>query len=482
LGSQTLVYGLSSIVPKFLSYLLNPLYAYNFASMELGKITILYTYVIFLNIILTYGLETGFFYFSRKEGNSSKIFGTSFYSLLATTSFFVFIALFYLDTIAKLLQFSDNPNYIFWFIFIIGFDTLSAIPFAKLRFQNKAFRFAFLKLLGVTLNVILNFVCIWLIPLLNRKFGLSIFGSNYQPDIEVIFICNFISSFFVLLLLLPSIFKDKPQFDFSLLKRMLIYSLPLMIAGLAGNINDTVDRIFLQYLLPKNVDALAEIGIYGANIKLAVLMVLFVQMFKFAAEPFFFNRKTSEDQNQVLADVTKYFILFGLLIFLGVMSYIDILKYYVGPEELWAGLKIVPIYLLANLMLGVYFNLSFWYKLSGKTYYGLLIMLCGAGLAIVLNIILIPRFSYFGSAIIHLVTNTAMTVLSYYLSRRYNPVNYQFKIIFGYVALAMVVFVVAYFINTPNIYINLVKNTFALILFALYLEKKEHLFSLFIRK
>jgi O-antigen/teichoic acid export membrane protein len=482
LGGQTVVYGLSSIVPKFLAYLLNPLYAYTWGPEKIGQYTILYTYIIFLNIILTYGMETGFFFFSKKESNSGKVFGTTFLSLCSTTLIFVVGALIFLKPIANAMDFTANPRYYMWFIFILGFDTLSAIPFSKLRLQNRAFRFAFIKLIGVIFNVLLNVFLIFIIP----KFLLSsqgtFLGLPYHLDIEIIFICNFCSSLLVLLLLVPEILKEKLKFDPVLMRRIFMYSLPLMIAGLAGTINDTFDRILLQYFLPAGTNTNYVIGIYGANIKLAVLMTLFTQMFRFAAEPFFFNQKKGEDQTTVLADVSKYFIIYGLIIFLGVIAYIDILKYFVGPEVYWEGLKVVPIYLFAKLLLGIYFNLSFWFKLSGKTYYGIIIMGIGTIVTIVFNILLIPVLSYLGCALVQLLTYLVMVLLSYYFGKSQIKIPYDFKNIFLYIGLALLIYVFSFYVSTGNIYGNLLKNTIALSLFLVYLEKREHIFSLFLKK
>jgi O-antigen/teichoic acid export membrane protein len=482
LGGQTIVYGLSSFVPKFLTYLLNPVYAYTWGPEQVGRVTILYTYVIFLNIVLTYGMETGFFFFSKRETKSDSVFGTSFISLFFSTLVFVIGALIFLKPIAGAIEFTANPRYIIWFIFILGFDTLSALPFSKLRLQNKAFRFAFIKLIGVVFNVLLNVFLILIIP----KFLLSnqgtFLGFHYHLDIEIIFICNFCSSLLVLLILLPEILKEKLKFDPVLLRQLFVYSLPLMIAGLAGTINDTFDRILLQYFLPAGVNSQYVIGIYGANIKLAVLMTLFTQMFRFAAEPFFFNQKKGDDQHAILADVSKYFIIYGLVIFLTVISFTDILKYFVGPKVYWEGLKVVPIYMFAKLFLGIYFNLSFWFKLSGKTYFGIIITAVGAIITIVLNILLIPVMSYLGCALVQLFTYVVMVLLSYFIGKKYYKIPYDFKNIFLYMGIAIAIYIFAFHFSFGSIYVNLLKNTIALVLFLVYLEKREHIFSLFLKK
>ena len=482
LAGQTVIYGLSSLVPRFLGYLLNPIYTYNFPSEQYGNVTILYTYIALLNIILTYGMETGFFYFAKKEQDTGKVFGTAFFSVLITTALFIFVAFLNIHFLAKVLQFSGNIRYLFWFIVIIGLDTVSAIPFSRLRYQNKAFKFALIKLISVIVSVLLNIILIWVIP----KFLLSknhlFLGFQYKLDIEFIFISNFIGSLLSIVLLFPEIIKEKLSFSFVLLRQLLIYSLPLMVAGLAGSINDIIDRVLLQFFLPKNYNATSEIGIYWANIKLAVLMTIFIQMFRFAAEPFFFNQNKDADRNLILADVTKYFIIYGLIIFLGVTCYMDLLKYYVGPKEYWAGLKIVPIYLLANLCLGIYFNLTFWFKFSGKTYFGILITGLGALFTILFNIIVIPYMSYFGCSIIRLISYVGMVILAFLLGKKHLDVKYDFKNIFLYIGLALFIFGVTYFLRINNMMLNIFKNTVAFFLFVIYLERRENIISIFIRK
>ena len=475
LAGQTVIYGFSSLVPRFLGYLLNPVYTHNIAPGDYGNVSILYAYIAFFNIILTYGMETSFFYHAKSEPEPRKVFGTAFYSILTTTSLFIVLSFLNLGFLSKILQFSGNQRYLVWFILIISLDTISAIPFSKLRFQNKAFKFALIKLISVIINVFLNLLFIWIIP---RYF----MPAGSKADIEYIFIANFFSSLATNVLLFKEIISEKPLFDFKLLKKLLIYSLPLMVAGLAGSVNDIIDRVLLQFFLPKGVDATAQIGIYWANIKLAVIMTIFIQMFRFAAEPFFFNQKKDVERNLILADVTKYFIIFGLIIFLAITGYMDILKYYVGPKAYWGGLKIVPIYLLANLCLGIYFNFSFWFKFSGKTYYGILFTGSAAMFTIVANILLIPYLSYFGCSIVRLCSYFGMVLFAYFLGRKHLEINYDLKNILLYVFMAIGIFLFCYFVKIPNLWLNIFKNTVALVLFLIYLEKREHIISVFLNK
>lgn len=480
LAGQTVIYGLSSIVSRFLNYLLTPFYTYIFLPGAYGDVTILYAYVTFLNIILTYGMETGFFFFAKKETDFSKVYGSAFISLLFTTSVFVILSLIYLPQVAEFVQYGHKIRYVFWFILILGIDTLTAIPFAKLRQQNKAFKFALYKLLNVLITVFFNVILIWVIPHFFVNEG-KFFGFTYKVDVELIFIANFIGSLVTLFILLPDLFREKIGFSFSLWKRMVSYSYPLLFAGLAGTINEFLDRILLQNYLPHNVDITAQIGIYGACSKIAVLLTLFTQMFRFAAEPFFFNRGKSSDQKEVLADVSKYFFIYGLVIFVGVMAYLDIVKFFIGPK-FHEGLKVVSIYMLGSLGLGVYFNLSFWYKLNEKTYWGIIITAIGAVITVVLNIILIPKFSYLGSAWARLVCYIVITAISYLLGQKYYPINYPVKSMLVYLFFGLVAFFLCYEFKLSSIGLDLAKNTLIFVSFLALLERKEKVFSIYLKK
>jgi O-antigen/teichoic acid export membrane protein len=463
-------------VSRFLNYLLTPLYTYIFSREAYGDVVILYAYVTFLAIILTYGLETGFFYFAKKEKDFAKVYGTAFLSILTTTLIFVGIAFVFLPHIAVFLNYQHKVEYIIWFIFILGIDSLTAIPFAKLRQQNKAFKFAMFKLLNVIITMFFNVLLLWIIPHFFIKNGLFL-GIHYKLDVVLIFIANFIGSFCTLILLLPDLFKEKIRFSFELWHEMFKYSYPLLFVGLIGTINETLDRILLQKYLPASVNSMAQIGIYGACVKIAVIMTLFTQMFRFAAEPYFFNRK-NEDQKTILADVSKYFILYGLVIFVGVMSYIDVLKYFVGPE-FREGTKIVAIYLLGSLGLGIYFNLSFWYKLNGKTYYGIIISAVGALITIILNIVFIPYFSYVASAWSRFICYFVIIIISYLLGQKYYRINYPVKVIAQYFGLSIILFLIITYLRVPNTIIDLIKNTLIFGAFIYYMERKEQIITIF---
>lgn len=478
LAGQTVVYGFSTIVSRFLSYLLTPFYTYIFLPTAFADVTILYAYVTFVNIILTYGMETGLFFFAKKE-EPAKVFGTAFISILATTSLFVIFTLVFLKNVSSAIGYAHNIRFIFWFILILGFDSLTAIPFANLRQKNKAFKFALLKLANVLITILFNVILITIIPHFLTK-G-KIFGFEYKLTVELIFIANFLGSFVTFLLLIPDLIKEKIKFSFELWKRMVSYSYPLLFAGIIGTINETLDRILLQNYLPKHVNFMAQIGIYGACVRVAMLMAIFTQMFRFAAEPFFFNRDKGEDQKGILADSTKYFFLFGLIIFLGVISYLDIIQYFIGPKYR-EGLKIVSVYMLGSLGLGIYFNLSFWYKLNGKTYFGIIITAIGAFITVLLNILFIPQFGYVASAWARLVCYVTIILIAYFLGQAYYPIDYPIAKMFRYLVVCLALFVVAYFLKFHNIIFDLAKNTLIFVSFLYYLERKENVITLFIKK
>jgi O-antigen/teichoic acid export membrane protein len=481
LAGQTVIYGVSTIVTRFLNYLLTPFYTYIFINpAAFGDVTILYAYVTFLNIILTYGMETGLFYFAKREEDFARVYGTAFYSLLATTAAFMIVSFIFLKDIAGWVGYAEKVRYVFWFILILGVDTLTAIPFAKLRQKNNAFRFAFLKLINVIVTIFFNVLLIWMIPKFFLDHG-KFFGITYKVDVELIFISNFLGSLCTFFLLFPDLFGEKMKFCFTLWKRMFNYSYPILFAGLVGVINETLDRILLENYLPADKNAMAEVGIYGAGVRLAMLMTIFTQMFRFAAEPFFFGRHKNDDQKIILADVTKYFFLFGLIIFLGVMSYIDILKYFIGPTYR-EGISIVPVYLLGSLGLGVYFNLSFWYKLNGKTYFGILITGIGAFITIVINVIFIPQFSYHASAWARCICYGVIVLISYLLGQKYYPVKYPVKSMMMYFLLALVGYILISQVQLSNRVLDILKNTLIFVSFIVYFEYKEKLITIFFKK
>ncbi|MDR1673504.1 MAG: oligosaccharide flippase family protein [Bacteroidales bacterium] len=480
LAGQTAIYGLCSMIPRFLNYLLVPLHTKVFDAPQYGVNTEWYAYVTFMVILLTYGLETGFFRFSQHT-DKDKVYGTAFVSILATSVLFIGGVTLFSRPLSEWMHYAGHREYLLWFGWILGLDALSAIPFARFRLDNSPLRFAFYKMTSVSINIFFNLFFLWFCP---RFADHAWVQAVYRPETGVgyIFLSNLIASAITILLLLPEIFRRKIIFDFGLWKRLIAYSLPLMAAGLAGNVNEAIDRVLLKYRLPESAQPMEQLGIYGANVKIAILMTLFIQMFRYAAEPFFFNNAKAQNSRRTIADVMTYFVLFCLLIFLCVTFYLDIIKYFLRNEVYWEGLGIVPVMLLANMCLGIYYNLSIWFKLSGQTWYGLLIASTGAAVSIAGNWLLIPLWGYHASAWMHLVCYVVMIAITWRLGAKYYPIPYNLKKIFCYTAIALCLYGLASIISIKNIPLNIVKNTVFFAMFAFLIERKEKFLKQILRK
>ena len=455
LASQTAIYGLSSVVGRLLNYLLVPLYTRYFLPAEYGVVTELYAYVAFLVVMLTYGMETAFFRFSKKE-ETTKVYSTTLISLLISSVVFVGLIFLNSSAISQWLGYANHPEYIQFFALIIGMDAVASISFAKLREQDKAMRFAFIRIVNIMINI-----------------GLNLYFIVYQEyGIAYIFIANLVASVITLLMLFPQMISSSWVFDKKLWKKMMIYALPLLIAGLAGMTNETIDRILLKHLLPNTDMAASELGLYGAFYKLSIIMILFIQTFRFAAEPFFFAQEKEENSRKIYADVMKYFTIIMAIIFLGVTIFYDVIKGFLGSEyHDDRGFLVVSILLLANLFLGIYYNLSIWYKLTEKTKYGAYLSIFGAIITLSLNFTLIPVLGFVGCAWATLVCYFSMTVASYYLGKRHFSVPYQVKRIALYLFGMLCIYFCIYFTNL-NMWIN---SLFLLgfVIFVYRLEKPK---------
>lgn len=444
------MYGLGTIVPRLLNYLLVPLYTRIFADDQYGIITELYAYVAFLLVLLTYGMETSFFRYAEKEKDPKRVFSTSLFSLLSTSLLFIAVVIIFLDPISTAIRYGQNQEYILLFAIIVAVDAFAAIPFAWLRQQNRALRFSMIKIINVAVNIGLNLYFLVLCPAVAAKNPDSILLIAYDETIGVgyVFIANLVASIVTLLLLVPQIIRIRPVLDMQLLRRMLGYAFPLLVIGLAGMTNEVSDKIIFKYLatVPEGISngeeyIMGQLGIYGANYKLAVMMTLFIQMFRYAAEPFFFAQAKEENSKEIYAQVMKYFFIFGMAIFLGVTLFIDVFKYFIGPGY-WEGLFIVPIVLLANLFLGIFYNLSVWYKLNDITRYGAFIAIGGAVITIVMNIALVPSMGYVGAAWAHFACYLSMVVMSFFLGRRFFRIDYPLLRIGLYLILGLVLYFV----------------------------------------
>ena len=430
LASQTAIYGLSSIFGRFLNYLLVPLYTYYFTASQYGVVSEFYAYSGFLSVFLLLGFETGYFRF-RADNPNAYATALSFVVLL-NLSIFTLITVFNL-TISNALNYKNHHEYVLYFALILTFDAIAALPFARLRAENRALRFASIKVFEILLTVGLSlFFIVWCPKLYSQN--IVWVSYIYSPDVGVgyIFLANLLASSAKLLLLLPQLFGFHIGFDWQLFKKMMRYSLPMVVIAFAGIINEMLDRALLKYLLPfDNAINLAQLGIYSACYKLSILITLFIQAFRYAAEPFFFSYSKNDNAKLTYARVLHYFSIFCVFIFLLVTLYLDFFKYFIG-EEFRSGLHVVPILLLANLFLGLYVNLSIWYKLSDRTLMGAAVSLFGAGLTVVLNFIWIPKFGYTGSAYATLICYAAMAVLSYLLGQKFYRVDYDIKSVLTY--------------------------------------------------
>ena len=433
-------------------------------------------------IIYTYGMETSFFHFSEKEKTSpDKVFGTGMMMLILSTIVFSGTIILFSENLAQLLDYSNHPEYIVWLALIIGFDALTALPFARLRQQQKAVKFAGLKLLGIGINIFFNVFFYLILPAWSKMeagFLKNIADTFYNPDIGVgyVFISNLLASAFTLLLMLPQMRFRFSWFDMELLRKILLYSSPLLIAGLAGMANETLDRIMIKYLIEDRTDAMIQLGIYGACYKLSILMTLFIQAFRYAAEPFFFSQFRKKDATQTYAMVLKYFAIACSVIFLVIMFYLDIIRYFIG-KTYWEGLNAVPVLLMANIFLGIFFNLSMWYKLTGKTHYGAWLAIFGAIITVVFNLALIPIMGYMGAAWTTLICYGSMMAASYFVGQKQYYIPYQTGRILSYIAIAPVLYLASevfhgmFNLTTPW---TLVVNTILLLTYIFALSRFEN--------
>lgn len=460
LAGQTFIYGLSSIVGRFLNYLLVPLHTAMFVAQQYGIITEMYAYVAFLVVMLTYGMEVAYFRFSsRSDTDRDQVFGTTTLSLLGSSALFILLAIAFAQPIAEWLRYPDHLEYVIWFAIIVGLDAVSTIPLARLREENQAKRFAAINLLNIGVNIGLNLFFVgYLMPAYLLEVGkiesagwlVQWFGNPewllanfYDHDIGVgyVFIANLVASIVKFMLLTPTMLKGRLRIDPYLLRKMLSYGFPLLIAGLMGIVNETIDRIMLKRMLIDEAGkeaALTQVGIYGAVYKIAILLSLFVQAFRYAAEPFFFAREKEHAPERTYSRVMTWFAVVASTLFLGVLLYLDLIKHFLSKEEYWQGLHIVPILLMAYVFYGFFYNLSFWYKLTERTRFGAYISGIGALVTILGNYFLIPHFGYVGSAWSTFACYGVMVGVSYALSRRYYAIRYQLGRIGIFLGLALV--------------------------------------------
>lgn len=476
MAKETFFYGMGSVLPKLLSWLLSLYWAFALPKIsDIGVLTNFYAWVALLQVILTYGMETGFFRYANKEANPAKVFSTTFISIASTTLFFFIVAMLFLRPAAYALGgVAMKPHYLALLVIILCFDVLGAIPFANLRFKKRPVRFATIKMANVVLTILFNLFFFLACPWLQTLFPGAFAWFDIRQGVDYILISNLIASVIQFLMVSPEL-RIRFSFDRALLRKMLRYSFPILILGIAGILNQTVDKIVFPWIYPDKANAFTELGIYGQNFKIAIIMVMFTQAFRYAFEPFIFakNRDASDDR-QSFSDATKYFIILGLLIFLVTIGYIDIIKYLI-PATYHVGLKVVPIVLLGELFFGVYFNLSLWYKLTDQTRWGAYMSVFGFVITLLINILFIPHFSYMACAWASFVANLVMMLLSYVLGQKNYPIPYNLRSAGFFFLLSMILFagITLTYMNVGNLWLRLGMNSLFIGIYLYVVVKKE---------
>jgi O-antigen/teichoic acid export membrane protein len=482
LASQTLWYGTSSIFARFLNYLLTPYLTLKFrGTVEYGKMSLIFALIPFLYTLVVFAFETAYFRFMQRKEFKSDVYNTLSTSLLLSTLLIIGLTILNRESVASFIGLSDHPEYVTLCAFIIGFDALSTLPFAMLRHENRPKKFAAIRITSILLNIATVYFFLSICPSIIKKNPNSILHFIYSPRFGVAYVLvgTLVGALFQFLALSKEWLIVKLQINKELWKEVMIYALPLTIAGFAGMINETFDRVMLQRWSPLKGDAATfEVGIYSACYKLSILISLFIQAFRMGAEPFFFKQSTEQNAPRVYARVMKFFVITICGMFLFVSLYLDIWKYFIRDEKMWAGLKVVPILLLANMFLGIYINLSIWYRLSRKTTAGAYITLIGAAITIVINFIFIPNFSYMACAWATFLCYGTMMVISYLWGQKSYPVPYAWKKLLAYIVIVVILYLIHHSIisNWHSDALNYTVATLFLTIFGLFIyrvEKKE---------
>jgi len=482
LAGQTAWYGISSIAARFINYLLTPYLTYKLSETTYGEQSMIYAAIPFLNVVFTYGMETAYFRFSNKDVDEAKVFSTASFSLITSTVFLTGMLLVFRQPLATLLSINLHPEFITWAACVIALDTLTTIPFAKLRHLNKPRKYAFIRVVNIFINVGLVYFFYSRLPGLAANHPGSVFARWYDPNIGAGYyiIANIVASAFTFLMLLPEFLSVRLTWNKKLWTEMIIYSLPLMIAGFGGMINETFDRIMLGWWAPvgSNELRLQQVGIYSACYKLSLLITLFIQAFRMGAEPFFFHHSKGEDAPKIYARVMKFFVITICIMFLFVALYLDIWKQFIRNPHMWVGLRVVPILLIANMSLGVYYNLSIWYKLSHNTRAGATITIIGAVLTLIVNYVFIPYYSYMACAWATLICYASMMVISYLWGQKVYRVPYATKKLLGYFGIMLLFYFLDMGICSfmPKVWMHLVVGSVFLCIylrFVFTVEKKD---------
>lgn len=479
LFKQTLIYGLATVLPRMISFMLNPLYVDVLPKQEFADVSIVFAWLVFFNVILSYGMETAFFRFYNKEENKKNVISTATVSLFWSSILFLFFSLLFRNTLANWA--SLKVEYITYTIWILVLDALVIIPFSRLRATKKPMVYAVIKIGNVSINMVLNLFFLIYLPNLALAnpdgFLNTIYFENFQ--VGYIFVSNLTASLLTFLILCPDYFRINWKFDFKLWKQMMSYGYPILIAGIAFAINEHFDKILLDWMHVSK----ADIGAYSACYKIGMFMVLFRTAYTLGIEPFFFSHASNENAQQTYATITKYFVIFGSFISLFVIVFIDLLKLVLVPNnEYWDAIKVVPLIVLANFFLGIYTNLSVWYKLIDKTKIGAYISIVGAVVTLILNFLLIKKFSYFGSAIATLAAYGTMMIISYKMGQKKYPIPYDINTILKYLGLSITFSAIAFYIPflRENYLLKIV--LLSLFLYFIYYNEKETLLKIIKRK
>jgi O-antigen/teichoic acid export membrane protein len=474
LAKETAMYGVSSILGKFINWMMVPLYTYVLASpAEYGIVTELYAWTALLLVMLTYGMETGFLRFANKnKEEAGKVYSTTLIAVGVTSTIFALTCIIFSHPIARAMGYANHSEFIALLGTTVAFDAFGCIPYVYLRFKNRPIRFVALNLFAIFVNIFFNIFFLVLCPWLMVK-APNLVSWFYNPNYGVgyVFVSNIISTALVTIALLFDVFVVKFEFDKELLKKMLRYSLPLVVLGIAGTMNQTLDKILFKMLMP-GVHGIAELGIYGATSKIALVMLMFTQAFRYSYEPFIFAQKKDKNSLEAYADAMKFYILFALFIFLGMVLYMDIFKYVI-QHNYWVGLKVVPIVMFSFIFQGIFFNLSLWYKLTDKTMYGAWFSVLGTTIIVVLNVLLVPRFSYMGCAWAAFACYFVIMVVSYYYGQKHMPIKYDLKTIGLYTGVTLLFYVISLFIKTPHTVVNVMLKSVLMLAFLVLLVKRD---------
>src|SRR5574344_333580 len=470
LVKDTAIYGVSSILGRFLNWCLMPFYTHMLSQpKDYGMVGELYAWTALLLVILTYGLETGFFRFANKYKNQAHIvYSTSLISLAATSLAFILVISLFLRPVSSILQYESHPDFVWMMGFTVAIDAFSALPFAWIRFQKRPLFFATVRMAMIGVNIFFNLFFLWICPLIYKHHP-SLVSWFYQLDYGVgyVFLSNVISSVFGLLLMSKYWLLPKFVFNPRLFKPLMRYSLPLLVLGIAGIMNQSLDKMILKYLLGGGDQGLTQLGIYTACFKLGIVMMMFTQAFRYAYEPFVFSKHKQKNDTAAYSEAMKYFIIVSAFVFLGVMYYLDLLKLMID-KDYWVGLQVVPIVLISYIFQGITFNLSFWYKLSDKTDWGAVISIVGLLVTVIGNLVFVPLYGYVASAWSSLFCFLVMMLVSWLLGKKYFPVKYDLLSAFKYAALTLVLYFIGMKIQLDHLYLEMGLRTLLLLALALY--------------